>query len=139
MSPKRRVKAPVYFLNRAIFFLQPYPECFFTVLTIAFPAKFIGNMPCRDILIILVPLCQHSCQLRRILPVRRAVRAGVVPSAEFVLPSMLVRAQNIRVPLCHPGRMRAGRSSQTYFQAVCTYQFHNRIQLFKLIRILIRL
>ena len=83
MSPECCIPCAVYVFNRLIFLFQPDTKCFLTVFTITFPPKFIGNVPCYNIIVIPVPLCNFLCQPDRILLIGRTVRAGIVSSPEF--------------------------------------------------------
>ena len=119
--------------------MQPYTECFFTVFAVTFPAIFIGNMPCNDIVIIFVSLCQFCGKCHRIFPVSRAVRTGIVTCSEFAFHAVMPDTQDIRVFSCHPRRMRSCRSCKADFQSVFFHILHDLIQFGKIIGNFIRL
>ena len=119
--------------------MQPYTERFLTIFTIAFPTVFVRNMPCNDIIIILVTLCQFCCKCHRIFPVSRAVRAGIMTCSEFPLHAIMLDTQNIRVLSCHPRRMCTCRSCKADFQSVFFHILHDLVQFGKIISNLIRL
>ncbi len=58
MSPKGGVPCLVEVLYRAVAFFQPCAEGALAVFAVAGSAVFVGNMPCDDIVIVLVALRQ---------------------------------------------------------------------------------
>ena len=139
MSPECRIPDAVHLLNRVVLLFQPHVKCLLTVFAVTLSAVFIGDMPCHNIVIVFVMFRQLLRQSCRIHAVYGTVRTGIVPASELALHSVELRAQDFRVPVCHPCRMRAGRCCKHDLQSVFLHQFHNAVQFCKIIGALVRL
>ncbi len=136
VTPECCIPGPVQLLHGLITLLQPYTKRLLTVLAVTLTAILIGNMPANDILLILIVLRQLSRQPCRIFPVNQAVWTGIVSAPELMLSALEIGTENLRIPGCHPGRMRAGGGSQTDFHIIVCYKLNDFIQPFKIIFIL---
>ena len=139
MSPECRIPNAVHLLNRVVLLFQPRAKCLLAIFAVTLSAVFIGDMPCHNIVIVFVMFRQLLRQPCRIHAVDGTVRAGIVSATELALHSVELRAQDFRVPVCHPSRMRAGRCCKHNLQPVFLHQFHNAVQLCKIIGALVRL
>ena len=139
MSPESGIPGFVDGLDCLVLVFQPLPECPFAVLTVAFSAVFIGDMPGDDIIVGFVTFGQSGSQGRCIFAVGRAVGAGIVSAAEFTFQAIFVGPENIRIFAGHPGGMGTGGGGKTDLHAMFRDQFHNPVQLIKTVGILIRL
>ena len=108
MSPERRIPSIIQIFNSLIFLLQPDTKCLFTIFTITLTAKFIRNMPCHNIIVIFISLCDFCCQTNRIFFISRTVGAGIMSAPKFSFHTVKFCSQNIRIFLCHPCRMCSG-------------------------------
>ena len=139
MSPECRIPDAVHLLNRVVLLFQPHAKCLLAIFAVTLSAVFIGDMPCHNIVIVFVMFRQLLRQPCRIHAVDGTVRAGIVSATELALHSVELRAQDFRVPVCHPSRMRAGRCCKHNLQPVFLHQFHNAVQFCKIIGALVRL
>ncbi len=139
MSPESGIPDAVDFFDRPVFLFQPFPETPLAVFTVADAAKFIGNVPRHDIVIIPVAFGKLCGQSRRVFPVSPAVRTGVVAAAEFAFHAVKLRPEDIGIFSGHPGGMNGCGSGETYFQAVPMNHFHNTVEFFKMINVFFRL
>ena len=96
----------VYRFDGFVSVLQPDAEGVLTDAAVAFVAELIVDMPAGNVGIARVPHGQPFRQGGREMPVNRGIGAGVVPSAEFMLSSLIIRVHDLRIPLYHPGGKR---------------------------------
>ena len=139
VPPEGGVPDPVDFVYGLIFLFQPFPEFLFTVFAVAYSAILVGDMPGDDIVIFFVALGQCCGQGGGIFLVGGTVGTGIVPAAEFAFHAVFLHAQDVGMFSGHPGGMGACGSGETYLKSMGFYQFHDFVQFFEMIGVIIGL
>ncbi|MNI19512.1 hypothetical protein D3C73_729490 [compost metagenome] len=139
MAPEGRPPSVIQGTQRAVFLLQPFTEMLLTIITVAFTAIFIGNVPTDHGRVIRITFSQLAVHDGYLLSVhRRGVTMIMAPSLKVAYP-ILLYPQNLGVFLGHPGRSGTARRCEPGIDAILRECIQYAVQPFKGERTFLRL